>query len=381
MERKALSTAEARFIRLASREQTADAADRLARAAADICDWDAVVAQAAFHGVAAYLLQRTDETRVALPPTAAYALSAAVFAASAQTMLLDAELTTLAADLVRQSLTVMLLKGPVLSRTLYPDLRLRPYSDIDLNVRERDETAVVAALEGRGFHEVAYAAEEARRAHANHGCTDAAYHRVFVSERSGACVEVHTDPLQLGLPSVGEAGRWQRALPAPQWPDAVALCPEDQLVQLSVHVHKHGFSRLIWLKDIDLLVRRHGETLDWPLVTSVARSEGVTSSVWYSLVAARAAFDTPIPCATLRDLVPAAPIQALYRLAWPVVGILNLQGHMRRRAVQFHHAESWRGMVPSLVFMGRRGERLRAIVRTQVQRTIQAKRNAARDGV
>jgi hypothetical protein len=34
---------------------------------------------------------------------------------------------------------------------------------------------------------------------------------------------------------------------------------------------------------------------------------------------------------------------------------------MRRRAVQFLAADSWRGMLPNLVLMGRRGDRLRAI--------------------
>ena len=52
----------------------------------------------------------------------------------------------------------------------------------------------------------------------------------------------------------------------------------DQLVHLSVHVQKHGFNRLIWLKDIDLLLRM-GTEVDWRRAVEIAREEGVTASV------------------------------------------------------------------------------------------------------
>jgi hypothetical protein len=69
----------------------------------------------------------------------------------------------------------------------------------------------------------------------------------------------------------------------------------------------------------------------------------------------------PLPRPALAGLRPSLPVRALYRLTWPVEWVAGLEGHMRRRAVQFHAAESWRGMLPSLLYMGRRGDRARAI--------------------
>jgi hypothetical protein len=87
---------------------------------------------------------------------------------------------------------------------------------------------------------------------------------MFVSATDRAMVEVHADPLQLGLRPKAEEDRWRRAVPAPELGEhALALCDEDHLVQLCVHAHKHGFSRLIWLKDLDLFVRRLGRSIDW----------------------------------------------------------------------------------------------------------------------
>jgi hypothetical protein len=146
------------------------------------------------------------------------------------------------------------------------------------------------------------------------------------------------------------------------------LSLEDQVIQLSVHVHKHGFNRLIWLKDLDLLVRELGDVMDWTMVEACARAEGVEGSVWYTLWLASKLLGTPVPEAPMRALAPILPVRALYRQVWPPAGVANLQGHMRRRAVQFLAADSWRGMLPNLVLMGRRRARLRAIVSAVLRR-------------
>jgi hypothetical protein len=56
------------------------------------------------------------------------------------------------------------------------------------------------------------------------------------------------------------------------------------------------------------------------------------------------------------------PVRLVIKRVWPAQAIAALEGRMRRRAVQFHAAESWRGMLPSLIVMGRRRDRLGAIV-------------------
>jgi hypothetical protein len=157
-------------------------------------------------------------------------------------------------------------------------------------------------------------------------------------------------------------------VPMPGLAGASMLSREDQVVQLSVHAHKHGFNRLIWLKDIDLLLRMWGEALDWSLVSSIARKEGVRSSVWYTLHLSRLILGTPVSPALLALFKPGRFLRVLYSYVWSPERIANLNGHMRRRAVQFHAAESWKGMIPSLLLMGRRGDRLRAIFQHLLRR-------------
>jgi hypothetical protein len=258
---------------------------------------------------------------------------------------------------------VLVLKGPGLARTLYRDRHLRPYGDIDLTIHDDDESALVSILQALGYTEEPYAAEVARREHASHGHGDASFHRMFCSADGVVLVEVHLDPLQLGLRPTRESERWSRAQPVPGVPGALMLGWEDQLVQLCVHAHKHGWNRLIWLKDIDLLLRVHGESLNWELIQQTARAEGVAASVWYTLRIVRILLGAPVPDQVLASFRPAWLIQLAYRCTWPIGRIANFGAHMRRRAVQFHGADSWRGMLPSLILMGRRTDRVRAIIR------------------
>jgi hypothetical protein len=272
---------------------------------------------------------------------------------------LDAHLERVAQTLAVERIEVIVLKGPALAATIYPVAALRPYGDIDLTVHEADDARAASALERNGFHETPFEPEVARRAHADHGAEES-FHRLFVKSPEGLLFELHLDPLQLGLRPMCEAGRWARAVPFGRIPWAQMLCPEDQLIQLSVHAHKHGFSRLIWLKDIELVLAKGG--LNWDLVDDVARREGVGASVWYSvyLAARLLGFDVP---SELRQLRPSLPIRALYSWVWPEQRVMNLTGRPRWRSVQFRVADSWRGMIPSLVLMGRRRDRARAVAR------------------
>lgn len=361
-------SAAAYFLTLSAREP--DVTNRAAfhRAAAAVHDWPAALAAAEHHRLSALVDRACLHAGLTLPPSVQETLRDHARQALAQTLMLDAELARLTAALAARALPLLVLKGPVLARTLYPNLALRPYGDLDLTVPATHAAAAIAVLIACGYREVPYAAEEARCTHAHALPGGAAFHRQFAHGRTGAVVELHLDPLQLGLQPLCETGRWQRAQPVPGLVGAVMLAPEDQLVQLAVHAHKHGFERLIWLKDIDLLLRSHGPTLDWDLVATVARQEGVSASVWYTLQLTGRLLATPGAETASKRMQPGSVVRRLYRLVWPEGRIANLHGRMRRRAVQFHAAESVRGMLPTIVLMGRRRERVRALLSQVWQR-------------
>jgi len=351
-------SAEARFVTLC----VSEVGDR-ASAAAAVENWDLVVELAVRHRVVAFVLG----AGVALPTQARLALQAEAFSAQAVAMLLNAELERVGSALAEADIPVLVLKGPALSRELYPDPRLRPFADLDLTVHEADEQRAAQVLTDRGYRELAYDSHDAQQDHVGHLHESGAFHRLFAGASERALIELHLDPLQLGVRAACESERWTRAAPITGLPGLLMLGLEDQVVQLSVHAHKHGFSRLIWLKDLDLLLRQRSSALDWERVLEIARREGVSASVWYALSLSHALLGTELPGAVNR-LRPAPPVRLLYGAFWRPSRILNLQGSMRRRGVQFHAGDSWRGMLPSLILMGRRAQRLRLLANVVLNR-------------
>jgi hypothetical protein len=361
-------SAEARFITRCTREAEALLPRELAQGAAAVRDWQAVAELAAEHGVAGFVRQAVAREGIGIPAFVADGLRSVTLAQVAHIARLEASLTRVLAAQAEAGIETVVLKGPVLSRTVYQNPALRPYSDVDLWIKDADEERTVANLLGIGLEEVPHGAEVMRREHADHVLGGEPFHRVFMDGPRGVMVELHLDALQMGLEPTDEAARWERVEPVPGLPGALMLGLPDQIVQLSVHVHKHGFNRLIWLKDLDLLVRAHGADVDWRTCLETARAEGVTGSIWYSLWLAAGLFATPIPRRILAAFAPIGALRLLYRLVWPPAGVANLHGHMRRRAVQFLAADSWRGMIPNFILMGRRRARARAIVSTVLKR-------------
>jgi len=357
-----IASAEARLLIQCVREPAARDDMAIATAAEAVRDWTAVPPLALRHGVTAYVRAGLARCAPRANARAESALKRDELAEVAGVLLLDVALTRTLAALRDRGIAAVVLKGPVLSRYLYPDRALRPYRDVDLVVRAGEFDAAADTILGMEFVEVPYEAEVARAAFESSGAEEP-FHRMFISVSERALVELHADPLQLGLRPADEEERWRRVREAPHLgPGALVLADEDQLVQLCVHAHKHGFSRLIWLKDLDLFVRLRGDGLDWDRVEVVARREGVKASVWYALSLAGDLLGTPATPAV--RMAPAPPVRWLYERVWPRRVVAELDAGMRRRAVQFHVAESWRGMLPSVVLMGRRRDRVRLIWRS-----------------
>jgi hypothetical protein len=344
---------------LCAREPIARDPQEMKAAAGAVDDWDRLIWLASHHGVTAHARRALLAIEGGMSPDVQERLKRDEIADVAGVLLLDVALARALAALWQREVRAIVLKGPVLARRVYDSPAFRPYHDVDLVVRPEQLDLAARTIVELGFVEIPYEAEVARAAFESSGAEEP-FHRMFVSATDRAMVEVHADPLQLGLRPKAEEDRWRRAVPAPELGEhALALCDEDHLVQLCVHAHKHGFSRLIWLKDLDLFVRRLGRSIDWGIIDDVARREGVQASVWYALALSHDLLDTPLTPA--RHMAPSPPVRALYELIWPRRVVADLDAGMRRRAVQFHVAESWRGTLPTVLLMGRRTDRLRLI--------------------
>ncbi len=294
--------ADARLLLLGARARLDDEAAReLVALAAGPVDWAALADLATREGTAPLLhahLHRLDLLRH-LPAAARARLAAVareVWAANAALASHWGQATAALRDVGVEPLT---LKGMALAQAVYPEAGLRPMADIDLLVRPTDRGAALEVLRALGYRVPGGAAER-------HGES-----RSFAELlRDGARIDLHWHAARYlrfeGIVEVDHDTLWRRARPLVTaagrslWPG-----PEDLLLHLVLHLTiGSDFARVLWYADVDAVVRRFADDLDWDDLVATAARWRVRALVAWTLGVVAASFDTPLPRGLLSRLPP-----------------------------------------------------------------------------
>ncbi|MCH8061898.1 MAG: nucleotidyltransferase family protein [Chloroflexi bacterium] len=352
---------EAAFLTLSCRDASVVSDHDLTEYAKSVSDWDKAVSISATHGILPQVMRVVSDLMRAgiVPEWIMSPLRNLTHTDVAMQARLRIALKEMLPVIRKNGAEVIVLKGPAIAELLYETPGERTYRDLDLLCREEDYGKLWHALTSLGYRTDEGPTLPARKAE-----QETYFERKFLHPDGLVRVDVHPDAMKLGVRPRHAEDLWKRAVPTmlegePTW----VLCPEDQLLTLCVHLHRHGFIRLIWFKDIDLLLRRYGDRLDWDMIKADAKAEGSESSIWYTLKLTRKLLGTPLAPDIEERFKPNPLIRLAYHLIWPESDALNLRSTTRRRAVQFSVSESWRGMLPSLLLMGRKREKMEIILR------------------
>jgi hypothetical protein len=180
-------------------------------------------------------------------------------------------------------------------------------------------------------------------------------------------IEVHYDDiLNAGFRSRDVDGFWERAGTVEIADVSVTIMSlEDQVVHLCAHAHYHGYVRLNWLTDIALLIRNSPSPLDWNGVVQVARTEEAQVSTYYSLYFVRQMLDAAIPQQVLDDLQPDFFRRFWHERLMPDDKVMSLEP-MWRPDFSFYFSPLLKRLLPDLLVMGRRREKLLYLTRLLV---------------
>ena len=220
-------------------------------------DWQHVLAVAEAHGVAVLLAKVVDND----------VLRSAARRSTDRAFQLARQLRVLIEALNASGIEVLPIKGPALAVSVFGDPARRGVSgDLDLVVRRRDFDRAIACLIALGYtrHEGASDHEH------EHEAWESEAH-LFPSTAAGTMVELHTELIgsfyttPVDLDAVLSRAQTQALLGVPMRVPAV----EDLLLYLCLHGARHTWNRLLWVCDVDA-VMRSAPSIDWK--TLVARA-------------------------------------------------------------------------------------------------------------
>jgi hypothetical protein len=221
------------------------------------------------------------------------------------------------ADLEREGIETVVLKGGALGLHTYPDLGARPMDDFDVLVRRDAALDAIAAIRRRLEPHEGFPDPE-RRVPVHHSTA-------FV-DADDRRIDLHWYTLWQSAP---EDDLWEAAVPF----EVVgvrtkALCPADQLLQICVHgAVWHPIPILRWVPDAVLVLRSRAE-LDWDRLVDQAVKREVTATLADALGYLRSAFQAPVPEAVLGRL-RAVPVSLAERAARrAVTRPLTVMGHL-----------------------------------------------------
>lgn len=224
-------------------------------------------------------------------------LASVYYASVSNTLIQQAGLQQILADLTAQGVEAVLLKGGALSLVLYPDPALRPMGDFDLWIEKQALPVAWSVAEGLAYHTRGVWPDVA-------AIPDHVTQLDFYHKAPELCVEFHWDlvsrPQLVGhLPLCA----WRERTRLIPWKGMMirVLDPAAALIHASIHqMYQHwGDIRLIWLYDLDRLIRGvpayrlSGD--DWTIVQEESIQAGVLPAVQEAIRAAAYWFGTPLP--------------------------------------------------------------------------------------
>lgn len=267
-------------------------------------EWREFVARCNAHRVAATVYARLGSAGLKreAPPAALEALRRSYINSSHRSLWLREAARSVVGACDRAGIRVIVLKGTYLGAHVYADPALREMGDVDILVQKSRLGDALRVLQETGFRSSTPLPDdlENRVTTAKH---------VPRLENDRAAIEVHWT---IFPPSRGESseiiGVWERAVPVTiARADTWALSAEDLLLHLCGHAaYDHGFQfGLRPLVDVDRLVRKAGDDIDWPTLVDRARDWGWGRGAYLTFRLTRELLGTRFPDGVVEALTPA----------------------------------------------------------------------------
>jgi Uncharacterised nucleotidyltransferase len=210
---------------------------------------------------------------------------------------LTAELLRLLDFFADHGINAIPFKGPVLAASVYKDLSLRQFSDLDVLVNRDDIVTAGDLLASQGYQATT---DDGAASEQNLDPDDVAYFEprlyTFLHRDHGTRVDLQWRVTEkyFSLSLEENPGR-DRLVPVTVAGRSVLTFAPMDLLLLCVHGAKHQWLAMKWICDIAELVRTEKETIDWRELHQEASRQGVRRVLSLGLFLARDLLGAELP--------------------------------------------------------------------------------------
>jgi hypothetical protein len=253
--------------------------------------WETIVEEAITQRVAPLVLSWLSHSvhRHEIPLQLLTLLKQQVALHAAWHSLLAKELRNILGTCEQRGIVCIPIRGPVLAEHLYGECSTRQMDDLDLLVHREDLSAIKDIFQHLGYtpHE-----------HRPGFLETFSYSLEFVHPHHGLLVEPHwTLAYPPFIDTAAMKPVWVRTRRG-QWAgtNSWTLSNEDLLLHLCLHLHHKGQQApLLWLYELDTVIRRHGTSLDWNIFMHQVQLMEQARAVHEVFAIVTETFHSPVP--------------------------------------------------------------------------------------
>jgi hypothetical protein len=254
-------------------------------------NWQSLLELADQHDVRSLLLQSLKSVCWdAVPQSIQLELEQFQRANVQKTLLYTSELLRLLDVFRHRGIPIAAFKGPVLADSLYGDLALREFSDLDVIVHEADLHKAEDLLTGCGY--------QPDFPDKNYRSTFLSYQGqyAFRNYQTGIFVDLHWRFASKGVAfPLKPADVWSRLRQVTIAGRTVPTLAQDDLALfLAAHGTKEGWKKLRWVCDFTELLRKYPD-MNWSAVLHRAQRSHSSRSLLLAVVLASTLLDAPAP--------------------------------------------------------------------------------------
>ena len=264
-------------------------------------NWEEFFRMADHHGVLALTGKNLLSYARALPEQVTRSLHAAYQSNAARNLWFAGELVRITEHFERRKIEAVPYKGPILAESVYGDLTLRSFNDLDFLLRAADFASAKQALAELGYQPSKQLRPDIQPLWLKFGyeCSfDSAAGKYLVEMQWSLlphfyAVDLDTEWLLARAVGASIGGRKTKT-----------LYPEDLLLVLCLHAAKHLWMRLMWIADIAETMRT--QTINYQVLISRAHELGVVRILAVSFWLVKNVLDAPLPLST-QNIIDADP--------------------------------------------------------------------------